>query len=79
MIARWTILLLSAWILFAAPVPSAPTPSLTIACTQAQTVEYAPAHPTAGAKRRPIPLVSPTPARPPYQPAPANRPPPHTL
>jgi hypothetical protein len=41
MMLRWTLLLLSAWILFAAPATPSPGASPVIACRQTQQVEYA--------------------------------------
>ena len=78
MITRWTLLFLSAWILFAAPATPAPAASPAIVCSQSQQVEYSPAIAIVRARRQPLRLVAPAPAQPPYQPAPANRPPPPT-
>ncbi|MFN7648709.1 MAG: hypothetical protein ACK5UT_14480 [Acidobacteriota bacterium] len=76
MMVRWTLLLLSAWILFAAPATPSPAASPVIVCSQTQQVEYAP--PVAPPRLRSLlrSVVAPARALPPYQPAPQNRPPP---
>jgi hypothetical protein len=76
MITRWTLVFLSAWILFAAPAAPAPAAAPAIVCSQTQQVEYAP--PVASPRLRTcvVPLAAPARALPPYQPAPQNRPPP---
>jgi hypothetical protein len=76
MITRWTLLLLSAWILFAAPAAPAPTGAPAIVCSQTQQVEYAPPAASPRLRTWALPMAAPARALPPYQPAPQNRPPP---
>jgi hypothetical protein len=76
MMPRWTLLLISVWILFAAPVVPAPAAAPAVVCAQAQRVEYSSVATLGPSRPLPLPLPALAPALPPYQPAPQNRPPP---